>query len=616
MQQRELKLESLTSTGAITGLDVSPDGRSIVFGSTVGGVSQVFVLPIEGGDPVQITHEEEGATTPKWSPRGDLIAFLRDIGGDENYQIYVTSPDGSGVRDVTNAPGKLHENISWSRDGKEIACVSNRGGGFDVYVSDVASGQVRRVTNYPAGHHAPTFSPDGSHIAFCSNRTDLRGNWDTFVVPVDGGEERMVTGHEGEADEMSYYAGQMPYWSADGRRILVASSVPGNYDIMAIDVETLNREWIADSEWDEGNAQWSPDGSRVAYVVNEDGNLVVCVKDLSSGEIQRVSHAEGVSGYTGMRGKGGDYRWTPDGQSLVYSYSGPTESGSIWIVSADGRNPRCLYSTLPADIQREWLVKPWLVHYTSFDGRQISAFLWRPEGTEGKIPAIIMPHGGPTGQTVNGFNPMVQYLVSRGYAILAPNFRGSTGYGSEFQWLNRNDWGGGDLEDVVAGRDWLIEQGISDRIGITGGSYGGYMTMRAITHYPDLWDAAVAIFPMVDLEASYRNAREDMRQFQVRNIGTPEDNTDLYHERSPINFVERITTPLLILQGDRDARCRLSEVLSMRDRLQACGRDFELVVYEHEGHGFSQFKNRLDSLRRTADFFDRHLVRVPASVGT
>jgi dipeptidyl aminopeptidase/acylaminoacyl peptidase len=607
MARRELDLESLVTAGAITGVDVSPDGRFITFGSTAGSVSQVYVQPIAGGDPVRITNEAEAASQPKWSPAGDLIAYLQDIGGDENYQIYVINPNGGKSRDVTGYPGKLHENHAWSWDGRRIAYVSNRDGQFDVYYSDVASGEVRRVTNYPSVHHAPEFAPDGTLLAFASNRSAYRNNWDTFVLALADGHEWKITQHEGEADEMSYYAGQQPKWSPDGRRVLVASSVPGNYDIMAIDVHTLARQWIATSRWDESNAQWSPDGQRIAYVVNEDGNLVIYVKDLTNDRSWPVSPHEGVSGAIGMRGKGGDYRWTPDGANIVYSYLGPTEAGSIWIVSAAGGEPRCLYSSLPSTIDREQLAKPSLVHYPSFDGLQISALLYRPHDAHGPGPAIVVPHGGPTGQSLNTWNPLAQYLVSRGYSVLEPNFRGSTGYGRDFQWLNHNDWGGGDLRDVVAGRDWLVEQGIADCVGIAGGSYGGFMTLSAITKFPNRWQAAVSIFGVVNLITMYKGAREDMRQFQARNIGTPEENPDFYYERSPLNFVENIQCPLLILQGDRDPRVPLNEAEQMVQRLQTTGKEHEYIVYHHEGHGFARLENRLDYIRRIGDFFDKHL---------
>jgi dipeptidyl aminopeptidase/acylaminoacyl peptidase len=609
VQQRALRLESLVSAGGITGLDISPDGRFVVFGSTAGGPSQIFVQSLDGGEPRQITHGAEAASYPKWSPAGDLIAFRSDIGGDENYQIYVVSPEGGEPRSITNRPGTMHENHSWSWDGSRIAFVSNREGTLDVYFADVATGEVRRVTNYPSVHHGPRFSPDGSMIAFASNRTELRSNWDTFVVSLADGRERKITQHEGEADEMSYYAGQEPRWHPDGRRVLVGSDVQGNYDIKAIDVHTLEQEWIVQSPWDESNAQWSPDGSRVAFVVNEDGNTSLHVKTLGEEGSTRVSQPEGVAGTIGMRGWGPDYRWTPDGKNLVYGYSGPKEAGSIWMVpAAGGEEPRCLYSTLPADLDPGDLVTPELIHYPSFDGLQISAILFRPRGAQGRVPSIVYPHGGPTGQTVNGWNPLVQYLVSRGFAVLAPNFRGSTGYGSKFQWLNRNDWGGGDLQDVVHGANWLEENGISSSIGISGGSYGGYMTMIAITKAPQRWQAAANIFGIVNLVTMYQNSRPDMRLFQERNIGSPQENPELYHDRSPINFIENIQCPVLILQGERDPRVPLAEAEQVRDRLEATGKPYEYVVYEHEGHGFARKEHQLDFMRRIADFLEKHLL--------
>lgn len=602
-----LDLASLTAAGAITGLDISPDGDTLVFGSTAEGVSQLYLLDLAGGPPRRLTGDAERSTQPLWSPRGDLIAFLRDVGGDENYGVYVISPQGGEARDVTGAPGFLHENHAWSADGTRLTYVSNRGGQFDVYLSQVADGAVRRVTNHPAVHHNPRFSPDGRLIAHGSNRTDLPGNWDTFITSLEDGSERQLTQHQGEADEMSYYANQAPMFSPDGRRVLVASSVPGNYDLMAIEVDSQQREWLVQSPWDESNGQWSPDGRFLAYVVNQDGNLVLHVMELASGRTWPVSPGEGVSGATGMRGKGGSYVWTPDSEQLVFSYSGPDEAGSIWLVPREGGPARHLYSSLPAEIDRSRLVRPEIIHYPSSDGRQISAFLYRPPQATGRVPGIIMPHGGPTGQSLNGWNPTVQYLVSRGFAVLLPNFRGSTGYGSEFQWLNRHDWGGGDLEDVVAGADWLIERGIVNRLGITGGSYGGFMTMTAITRYPRRWSAAVAVVPLVDLNASYHTYREDMRQFLVRNLGTPEEHPELYRDRSPINHVERLEAPLLILAGERDPRCSVEHINAMSERLRAAGKTFEYVIYPHEGHGFQQREHRLDSVRRMADHFEHHL---------
>ncbi|HEV3310545.1 MAG TPA: S9 family peptidase, partial [Chloroflexota bacterium] len=554
MPESPLNIEALVSAGAISGIDVSPDGASVVFSSSAGGRPRLYVRDI-GTDGItrRLDTGTESATQPKWSPRGDVIAFLQDVGGDENYRICVVDPAGGEVRDLTRAPGKLHENYSWSADGTRLAFVSNRDGQFDVYYVDVDTAEVKRVTNHLSVHHSPEFSRVGDAISYCSNRTDLRGNWDTFVTTFSDGRERQITRHKGEADEMSYYAGQRPHWAPGDGRVLVSSSVRGTYDITSIDPRTLKQTWLIEGPLEETNAQWAPDGSRLAYIVNQDGNQVIHIMRPDTGEAWPVSQLSGSSGVIGMRGKGADYRWTADGESIVYGHHSATEPGSVWAVAAGGGEPRLLYSSMPEGLDRSALVQPSVVSYESFDGRSISGLLFRPLSAS-VGPGIIMPHGGPTGQSTNAWGPLIQYMVSLGYVVFEPNFRGSTGRGREFQWLNRNDWGGGDLRDVVAAADWLESQGIASGMGIMGGSYGGYMTLSGVTQYPDRWLAAVSIFGIANLVTMYRTAREDMRHFQARNIGTPDENPAFYRERSPLNHVERITAPLLILQGERDAR--------------------------------------------------------------
>jgi dipeptidyl aminopeptidase/acylaminoacyl peptidase len=383
--------------------------------------------------------------------------------------------------------------------------------------------------------------------------------------------------------------------------------VKGNYDLLAIDPDTLERETIASRPWDEANGQWSPDGRQVAYTVNLDGNLVLHVQDLESGQSRPVSPSRGVSGHIFLRGHGGDYRWNGRGGQIVYSYSGSAQPDSVWIVDDSGGEPRALYAPMPEGIERGDLVEPEMVHYTSFDGRRISAFLYRPDFQATTGRALVFPHGGPTGQSMNDWRPEVQFLVSRGFAVLAPNFRGSTGYGTEFQWLNRNDWAGGDLRDVVAGRDWLVSNGIGREIGIIGGSYGGYLTLSAITQYPDKWQAAVSFCGFANLLTAYESARPDMRAFQERNIGTPEQNPEFYWERSPVNHVDRIQCPLLLIQGERDPRVLKEETDQMAEALRDAGKEFEAVLYPDEGHRLVRLEHTVDAYDRVARFFDIHL---------
>lgn len=608
MTDAGLDINTLTSAGAIFGVDVAPDGGAVCFASNAGGRSRLYLKDLAfGGTTQRLDTGAEAATQPKWSPRGDRIAFLQDVGGDENYRVAVVDLATGQVHDLTNRPGKLHENYSWSPDGSKVAFVSNRDGQFDVYWSDVETAQVHRVTNHPSVHHSPEFSPDGTRISYSSNRTEFRSNWDTFVNTLDGSDERKITSHEGAADEMSYYAGQRPHWSIDGEAVLVSSSVRGKYDITLIAISALEQHRLVDSSFDELNGQFSPDGDRLAYVSNEHGNLILRVRDLASGESWAVSRTEGSSGVIGMRGKGEDYRWLPDGSGLIYGHRSAVEPGSVWMAPAGGGEPALLYSSMPESLDRSRLTAPTVVSYPSFDGTSISGLLHRPANRPDGGPAIVMPHGGPTGESTNVWSPLIQRMTSLGYVIFEPNFRGSTGRGREFQWMNRDDWGGGDLRDVVAAADWLESTEIAQGVGIMGGSYGGFMTLSAVTRYPDRWKAAVSIYGIANLLTMYQTAREDMRLFQERNIGSPQENPHFYRDRSPLNHIDRITAPLLILQGERDARVTLLEAEQMRDGLRRRGKIFEYVVYADEGHGFAKIDTRRDYIRRIGEFFGKHL---------
>jgi dipeptidyl aminopeptidase/acylaminoacyl peptidase len=275
--------------------------------------------------------------------------------------------------------------------------------------------------------------------------------------------------------------------------------------------------------------------------------------------------------------------------------------------------PKRLTRSLPASIDPATLVEPMHVRYPGADGREIPALLYIPhaEAIRGGAlpPAIVHIHGGPTGQHLRWWDRASQWYANNGYVVLAPNIRGSTGYGREFQEANRGDWGGKDLEDVVKGAQWLAKEGIADakRIGAYGGSYGGFMTLMVLTQAPDVWAAGVSVVGVVSWKTLHDTTRGDLRDYLERELGDPAKVPDLYRDRSPLTHVSKIKAPLLVLQGANDPRVPQSEAKLMTDALSKAGKTFDQHVYEGEGHGFRTRANAIDSLRRATEWFDRYL---------
>jgi dipeptidyl aminopeptidase/acylaminoacyl peptidase len=252
-----------------------------------------------------------------------------------------------------------------------------------------------------------------------------------------------------------------------------------------------------------------------------------------------------------------------------------------------------------------------LIHYKSFDGKIISAFVWLPDNLkrDGSNPGIVLPHGGPTSQTLDTFNRAAAALVSRGYICIAPNVRGSTGYGMEFQRANHMDLGGGDLQDEVYAARFLTETGYvnSKRIGITGGSYGGFMTLMAIGKTSDLWAAAVAQYGIINWFTMLQHEDPSLQAYQRSLIGDPVKDRKVYEDTSPITFIRQAKAPLLVLQGDNDIRVPKEEAMQVADILKKAGTIVAAHYYPNEGHGFVKRENQIDAIRRTIEWFDRYL---------
>jgi dipeptidyl aminopeptidase/acylaminoacyl peptidase len=475
---------------------------------------------------------------------------------------------------------------------------------FEIDVYDTLMREVKHLTTGTAKDRmnvAPIWSADGKFIVYTQEQSKGTDS-NVFIVEVATAQSSLLTPHDGEH---TYSANDI---SPDGRSILITSNAGDGYDnVGLLDIASKKIRWLTQDKWQISGESFSPDGKFLTYNANVDGNTDIYLYDIASGKARALPHPKGVN-YSA----GGPSPFTRDNSRLLYYHTGPTVPGDLWVYNlADGKSHQLTHS-LMGGMRSEDMVEPHLVHYPSKDGKwTISAFVYVPYNLprNGEHPAIVYVHGGPTSQTTNTFNRFVQYMANQGYIVIAPNYRGSTGYGKEFQQANLFDMGGGDLQDVLAAADWIKQTGYVDpkKLILMGASYGGYMTMMGVTKAPELWAAGVPVVPFVNWFTEIQNEDPVLQQSDLATMGDPEKNRALYEDRSPINFVDQIKAPLYLLAGGNDPRCPKEEAQQVVDAVKKRGGVAEYKVYENEGHGFARVENQIDAYKRVGDFLKAHV---------
>ncbi len=586
------------------GLDLSPDGSEVAFSWDRSGAFEVYTAPLIGDRIIQLTDAGARSVVPRWSPGGGWVAFLRDADGGETFQIVVVDRDGARERQLTDDRDVMHRDISWSPDGTRLAYTANpHGGKFAIYVMDVRTREHRRLTDASEDDHAPRWSPDGSTILFWSRRDPVRTNADLYVLPAAGGDARRLEtrgGIDGESLDGR--------WSPDGSAIAFTTNVRGRYEVAFAHlrdgaVERVER--IGSTPFDDTEPVWRPDGRGVIYRRSRDATVSIRRVFTISRADEAVADVPGVH-FTP--------RLAPDSGSVVTIWTGARRPADVFVRPAGGSALHPITRSLPDTIDPDVLVEPAHVRYGGAGGLEIPALLYVPhaealDGREGPPPAVMYVHGGPTSQHFRQWDPVPQLFANHGYVVLAPNIRGSTGYGREFQEANRRDWGGKDLEDVVRGAEWLEREGIADgrSIGIRGGSYGGYMTLLCLAMAPDRFAAGVSVVGVVNWRTMYDTTRGDLKEYLAREFGDPQADAHRYRDRSPLTHAAKIAAPLLVLQGANDPRVPLDEAEQLVQALRERNRIVEYRVYPDEGHAFAKRENRIDVLERSLAWFDRYL---------
>jgi len=610
--EKSLSIENLYMTRQVGGSTWSPDGKTVAFVSNLSGRNNLWLVASEGGWPMQLTVSDQRQTSPTWSPDGKWIAYMSDYDGDEQWDIFLVSPKTGQVVNVTKTREIAEENPAWSPDGRYLAYMvkPKTSSVFEIDVYDTVLRDVKHLTSGTAKDRmnvAPIWSKDAKFIVYTQDQSKGTDS-NVFLVDVASAQSTLLTPHDGER---TYSANDV---SPDGKNVLITSNAGDGYDnVGLLDIASKKIRWLTQDKWEISGESFSPDGKFLTYNANIDGNTDIYLYDVASAKAHALPLPKGVNFTAGRPSP-----FTRDNTRLLYYHTGPTAPGDLWVYALAESKSDQLTHSLVGGVRSEDMVEPQLVHYPSKDSKwTISAFVYVPYNLprNGEHPAIVYVHGGPTAQTMNTFNRFVQYMANQGYIVIAPNYRGSTGYGKEFQHANLFDMGGGDLQDVLAAADWIKQTGYVDpkKLILMGGSYGGYMTMMGVTKAPELWAAGVPIVPFVNWFTEIQNEDPVLQQSDLATMGDPEKNRALYEDRSPINFVDKIKAPLYLLAGGNDPRCPKEEAQQVVDAVKKRGGVVEYKVYENEGHGFSKVENQIDAYKRVADFLKAHVP--PADCG-
>jgi dipeptidyl aminopeptidase/acylaminoacyl peptidase len=592
---RPIPIDDLYFTRSVTSASWSPDGKEILFTTDISGRSNLWKVNADGGWPIQLTQSEERQYSGTWSPDGKWILFQQDSAGNELWDIFAIPSEGGEAINLTNTAEIREENPRWSPDGKTVALnhKPKEATVYNIALMDWPTRKVTLLTHESTPNHlwqSVAWSSDGKILY--ANRVEVSfTDADVYAIDVASGQTTNLTEHTGKTLNTASSL------SRDGKTLLITSNQKGGYQNVALlDLASKKLTWVTDTKWEASAGDFSPDGRRFTYAINADGRADVFMGETATLKSEKIPIGGGVNSFGAL-----PTSFSPSGDRVLLSHQSSVEPVDFWIYNRSSRTARQLtYSTI-ASLNSTPRPPSQIVSYKSFDGKTISALLWIPFNLkrDGSNPALVLPHGGPTGQSQDYWSPRIAALVSRGYICIAPNVRGSTGYGIEFQKANYKDLGGGDLQDEVYGAKFLEATGYVNpkKIGITGGSYGGFMTLMAIGRTPDVWAAGVELFGIINW----------MQEYEKSLLGDPVKDRAAYDTASPITYIHNVKAPLLVLQGNNDPRVPKEEAEQVVESLKKDEKTVDAHYYPNEGHGFEKRENQIDSIRRTVEWFDKYL---------
>jgi len=604
--------EQFHKTLSVSGASFDASASTLLTSTDDTGIFNAYAIDLETGDRTRLT----GSTTDAvyaltYFPGDDRVLYTADSGGNERNHIYVRDSNGA-ITDLTPGDNVRASYFGFSHDGDAFYAMTNESDPrrMDLYRYDADDYARELIYSPEIGYSVASMSRDGAFLAI----SKVRNNADSDIFLVDLREPEAppvhVTPHQGN---VSHTPGS---FTPDSSKLLYMSNEDSEWErVWAYDIATGERELYLEADWDISYVAFSHDGRRRVHAVNADAQTELFVTDTRTGRAVDLPEVDGgdITRVSFPRTGAENDRMA----FFVVSSASPT---NLFVHDFGTGETTRLTDTLNPAIDQSDLATASVVRYPSFDGLKIPSVLYRPVDAtaDNPAPGIVWVHGGPGGQSRVGYSATIQHLVNHGYAVLAVNNRGSSGYGKTFFHLDDRDHGGGDLQDCIHGRYYLesLEWIDAERIAIMGGSYGGYMVCAALAFEPDAFEVGVNIFGVTNWIRTLESIPAwwtDFREALYAEIGDPNVPEDIERmkERSPLLHAERIIKPLLVVQGANDPRVLQVESDEIVERVRANGVPVEYVVFEDEGHGFRNRDNRIEASEAYLAFFREHLPRRP-----
>jgi dipeptidyl aminopeptidase/acylaminoacyl peptidase len=593
-------ISQMMDNESIAGGSFSPDKSKLLVSSNRSGIYNMYTIPTSGGEMMPVTQSDSSSVFAiSYFPKDERMLFRMDNNGDEIYHIFVRDMDGS-FRDLTPEEGARSLFYQWSEDKSAFFYGSNKRDNrfVDLYKMDLESMTSELVYENNDGYDVGVVSPNEKYVAL--SKSINTNDSDLFLYNLESKELTQINKNQ---------SGNAPQdFSPDGTAFYYTTDDGSEFSyLMKYNLADDSYEKAMERNWDISGSYFTDQGTYQVTYINEDAKNTIEVMEVATGKNIDLPSIENME-ITSVS--------FSDDESMMRFYAGGSHTPSnLYVYNLETKEQKRLTDVLNPEVQAQDLVKAEVVRYKSFDGLEIPAIYYKPHqaSAETPVPALVWVHGGPGGQSRQNFSAFIQYLVNHGYAILAVNNRGSSGYGKTFYQMDDLNHGDKDLKDCVEGKNWLAQQPEIDgeKIGIIGGSYGGYMTMAALTYTPEEFDVGVNLFGVTNWIRTLKSIPpwwESFKDALYKELGDPYSADSVRLKQiSPLFHTSKVTKPLIVLQGSQDPRVLQAESDEIVAGVRQNGVPVEYVLFEDEGHGFVKKENQIKAYSKILEFLDEYL---------